>query len=127
MYAKAEAEIAYFEDYGFSVYLYGHFNQINGEEKQVEFEYTYAQSENLKIENPDGFEITEDMINNVWVLIDLNALLTGVNFNEAIVDEDGVIRINKNSNRDLADIIDSNLEETLALGLDKNTIGEIDD
>jgi hypothetical protein len=127
MYAKAEAEIAHLEDYVFSFYLYGHLDQTNGEEQQVEFEYTYAQSEDFKIENPDGFEITADMINNVWVLIDLNALLTGVDFNEATMDVDGLIRLNKDSNRDLADIIESNLEAASELGLDEDANGEIDD
>ena len=127
MYAKAEAEITYFEDYGFSLYLHGHLDQSNGEEPQVEFEYTYAQSEDFKIENPDGFEITADMINNVWVLIDLNALLTGVDFNEATMDKNGVIQLNKDSNRDLADIIESNLEAASELGLDEDANGEIDD
>jgi len=127
MYSKAEAEIAYFEDIGFSVYLHGYLSPDNAEDQQVEFEYTYAQSEDFKIENPDGFEITADMINNVWVLIDLNALLEGVDFTEAIVDEDGIIHLNKKSNRDLADIIESNLEAASELVLDEDADGEIDD
>jgi hypothetical protein len=127
MYSKAEAEFAYYEEYGFSVYLHGYFEQNNGEDPQVEFEYTYTQSEDFKVENPDGFAITADMINNVLILIDLNTLLVGVNFNEAVVDEDDVIRLNKESNRDLADIIEGNLEAASELGLDEDANGEIDD
>ena len=54
IYYKAEAEIAYFEDIGFSVYLHGYLEQANGEEQQVEFEYTYVQSEDFKIESRDS-------------------------------------------------------------------------
>ena len=118
---------AFFEDVGFSIYLHGYYNLNNTEEQQVEFEYTYIQSEDFKIENPDGFEITADMINNVWVMFDLNALLVGVDLSVANVDEDGVIRLNKESNNDLADIIESNLEAASELGLDEDGNGEIDD
>ena len=127
LYTKAEAEIAFSEDIGFSVYLHGYFNLNSGEEQQVEFAYTYTQYEDFKIENPGGFEITADMINNVWVMFDLNALLVGVDLSEANVDEDGVIRLNKESNNDLADIIESNLEAASELGLDEDGNGEIDD
>ncbi|MEX2370192.1 MAG: hypothetical protein WD578_04220 [Bacteroidales bacterium] len=125
IYTKVEAEMAYFEEIGYSFYFSGYFTDTSGAEQWVEF--SYAQSEDFKVENPDGFEITAVQINNVWVMVDLGRLLEGLDLSEATVDEDGVIRLNKDSNRDLADIIESNLEDASELGLDEDLDGEIDD
>ncbi|MEN8194430.1 MAG: hypothetical protein ABFS12_16535 [Bacteroidota bacterium] len=127
IYSKLDAEMAYFEEIGYSFYLHGSFNNGAGETQEVEFEYSYMQSEDFKAENPDGFEISANQINEVLALIDLESLLIGVDLNLAEVDQDGVIRLNKESNNDLADIIESNLEAASELGLDEDENGEIDD
>jgi hypothetical protein len=127
IYTKLEAEMAYFEEIGYSIYLHGTYTINGGEDLPVEFEYSYMQSEDFKVENSNGFEITAEMINNVWVMIDLSILIYGVNLSLAEVDQDNVIRLNKESNNDLADIIESNLEAASKLGLDEDDDGEIDD
>jgi hypothetical protein len=78
------------------------------------------------VETPDGFEVIPDQINNILVQISLVDLFDGVDFNQAKVDDDGVIRFNKGSNRDLADIVESNLEAASEMGLDEDEDGRID-
>lgn len=124
IYNKLEAEMIYDEELGYSFYILGNFSD---QENDFDFEFTYTQSEDFKIENPDGFEITEEQINEIWAIIDLSLLFKDVDLSMAEVDEDGVIRLNKDSNRDLADIIESNLEEASELGTDDDDDGEIDD
>jgi hypothetical protein len=108
IYTKFEAELYVPEDLGYCIYISGTYSPEEGEGQ--EFIYTYSQTEDFKAENPDGFEITEDMINNVWLTVDISRLFEGVDFSQAITGEDNIIRIHKGSNNDLADIIESNLE-----------------
>ncbi len=117
-YTKFEAELYVDEERGHCVYISGAYTTSDTEPKEFKFIYTYSQTEDFKVENPDGFEITEDMINNVWVMLDLGSLFEGVNFSQAVIDEDGFIRINKDSNRDIADIIEMNLENASEIDVD---------
>jgi hypothetical protein len=110
IYTKLEAELYVDEERGHSVYISGTFTTNDIDPKDLKFVFTYSQTEDFKAENPDGFEVNEDMINNIWVLLDLGSLFAGVDFSEANIDEDDIIRINKESNNDIADIIESNLE-----------------
>ena len=125
-YNKFDAEMEFIDTIGYSFVLQGNFSNVGGEIQNIPFEYTYTQSEDFKIINPDGFEISADMLNNVWVYIDLQQLLSGLDLSDAMVDRDDVIRLNNESNRDLADIIEMNLEKASELGLDDNNDGEID-
>jgi len=124
LYTKFEAEMAYFPELGFSFYLYGSFETDSG---MQEFEYYYQQTEDFKAEKKDGFEIAAGETNNILVEIDLAALFDGVDLRLADKDHYGIIRLNKRSNRDLADLIESNLETASELGLDEDGNGEIDE
>jgi len=127
IYTKLDAEMAPTEEIEYSFYLHGTYSNDEEEGQKMDFEFSYMQSEDFKIENPDGFEITTDQINEVLVLIDLGILMSGVDLSLAEVDDvDGIIRLNKESNRDLADIVESNLEAASELDLDSDENGEID-
>ena len=108
IYTKFEAELYVPENLGHSVYISGTFS-VN-EAKSQKFIYTYSQTEDFKVENPYGIKITGDMVNYIVVKVNLNSLFEGVDFSLAKIDDDNIIRINKNSNNDLADIIENNLE-----------------
>lgn len=108
VYTKFEAELYVPEERGHCIYISGTYS-AEGTEGQ-KFIYTYSQTEDFKAENPEGFEITEEMINNVWLTVDISILFEGLDLSQATVGEGNIIWINKDSNRDLADIIENNLE-----------------
>ncbi|MEN8117045.1 MAG: hypothetical protein ABFS16_08710 [Bacteroidota bacterium] len=116
IYTKFEAELYVPEDLGYSLYISGTCTmEGSGEQK---FIYTYSQTEDFKAENPDGFEIADDMITQVMVMVNMEHLFEGVDFSQAIVDGDDIVRINKDSNNDLADIIEENLENASEIDTD---------
>jgi len=85
--------------------------------KEIEFE----------IENHSGIQLDGNSLNQILVLFDLNQLLTGVDFNQASMDVDGIIRINSDSNADIAALIWANLDNVLEVGEDEDGDHDIDD
>jgi hypothetical protein len=126
MYSKLDAEMSYYKDIGYSIFFYGLYTSITDHTEKLGVEYSYSQSEDFRLDHPNGLYIVADQINNILVQIDLVDLFKGVDLSSAAVDEDGIIRLNKESNRDLADIIESNLEAASKLGLDQDEDGKID-
>lgn len=98
---------------------------INSVDYLVEF--TSNDDFELEIEREQGFSLTEGELSQILIVIDLDALFNGVDCSSASVDEDGVIRINENSNSSLSDIIENNLENALEAGEDDDDDNEIDD
>ncbi|MDF1570224.1 MAG: hypothetical protein P1P82_01235 [Bacteroidales bacterium] len=90
------------------------------------FEFKYSYGSVFKLENPSGFEIIEHQTNVIWVKIDLNNLIEVGILENAEKDNDGIIRINKESNAELIDSIIQNLNAYSELGYDMNMDGEID-
>jgi len=124
VYTKFEAEMSFIENVGYSLYISGQYNLQNG--KHYKMEYSNTRSEDFKCVNEEGFRIETDMVNMVWVYLDLNRLMNGVDLSNAQVDRDDVIRLNNESNIDLADIVERNLEAASELGFDNNADGRID-
>lgn len=114
-YTKFEAELYVRENLGYSIFISGTLLNETDRQKII---YTYAQTEDFKAENANGFEITEGMINDILVLIDMNTIFTGVDFSQASISEDNIIWINKESNNDLADLIEANIEMASEIVLD---------
>lgn len=90
-------------------------------------EFTSNDDFELEIEPAGGFYLTQGSLHQILMVIDLDALFTGVDFTSATADSDGVIRINETSNSSLADIIENNLEDALEAGEDDDDDDEIDD
>lgn len=90
-------------------------------------EFTSNDDFELEIEREQGFSLTEGELSQILIVIDLDALFSGVDFSTASVDDDGVIRINESSNPSLSDIIENNLENALEAGEDDDDDNEIDD
>jgi hypothetical protein len=90
-------------------------------------EFTTDDDFELEIERSEGFYLTEGSLHQILMVIDLDALFTGVDFSNATADNDGVIRINENSNTQLAEIIKNNLEGAFEAGEDDDDDDEIDD
>lgn len=96
----------------------------NGDVKHIEFTYDsayYAEIYHLK-----GMQIADQQTNNLLVILYLNKLFQGIDFNQANVDNDGVIRINEESNSDLAELIADRFHMALKCGEDRDHDHEFD-
>ncbi|SMG16561.1 hypothetical protein SAMN05661096_00867 [Marivirga sericea] len=76
-------------------------------------EFTTSEEFELELENDNGFMVDEGTVNSVLVTLDLDVLFGAIDFSSAVVDEDGVIRINEDSNRELANLIVSRIEQAM--------------
>ncbi|RLD20560.1 MAG: hypothetical protein DRI71_10240, partial [Bacteroidetes bacterium] len=81
----------------------------------------------FEIENEAGFFLDESTLNQMLILIDLDAMFTGIDLNSATADVDGIVRINGTSNTDLATLIAQNLDSIMEGGEDDDDDGEFDD
>lgn len=78
------------------------------------YDFEYASSMEGEYEVESNGETANEGDNVDFVLfIDLDAMFTGVDFANAVVDSDNVIRINENSNEALRLIIEGNLASSL--------------
>ena len=125
IYEEIELEMDPILDGGLSIFVSFEFTNDNREAVTVE----YGNSDELEfeIENDYGFNIEAGVTNQILVMFDLDALFAGIDLNTATADNDGIVRINKSSNADLASTIDSNLDQILDAGKDDDDDGDIDD
>jgi len=80
---------------------------------QYQFEFTTTFDEDYDIQNTTGIEATIGQTVNFVLQINLTSLFDGVDFSEATMDNDDIIRINSDSNSNLASIIENNLDDAL--------------
>ncbi|WP_286748309.1 hypothetical protein [Roseivirga sp. UBA1976] len=76
-------------------------------------EFSTAEEFELEIENEAGFVLDGGTVNAILVTLDLDVLFSSIDFSSLVADEDGVIRINENSNSDLMQEIVEKLEVAL--------------
>ena len=125
VYEEIEIEMEPILDGGNTMFVAFEFTPDGGTATRVE----YSNSDDLEfeIERDAGFTLDEGSLNKILVLFDLDALFNGVDLNAAEADNDGVIRINENSNASLAQAIENNLDEVLEAGEDDDDDGDFDD
>lgn len=107
--------------------LFVAFNFTNADGETINIEYSTDDELEFEIENEAGFQIEEDALSQILILVDMDKLFNGVDFNSTEADEDGVIRINKGSNAAIAAKIASNLDDILEAGDDDDDDDEFDD
>lgn len=90
---------------GYSVYISGTYTLDN---IWWRFIYEFSETGTFNVENSGGLVIVENQPNNIWVMIDVVALLNGVDFRNAIPGEDNIIRIGKDVNPAMALVIQKN-------------------
>lgn len=76
-------------------------------------EFSSAEELEIEIENEAGFVLDDSVVNLILVTLDLDILFGSIDYNTLAVDEDGVIRINEDSNSEFAHSIIESLEEAL--------------
>ena len=90
-------------------------------------EFSTAEEFELEIENEAGFILDGGMVNSILVTLDLDVLFASIYFSSLVADEDGVIRINENSNSELMQEIVEKLEVALEAEEDNEDEEEDDD
>ena len=93
----------------------------------VTVEYSNSYDIEFELEKDGGFTVDEGSLNRLLILLDLDALFSGVNLNAAEAGTDGIVRINENSNPGLASAIENNLDKVLEAGEDDDDDGDFDD
>lgn len=124
LYSKVEMEMMPVLEDGRSILIEGVWTKPGGME--VPLRFSYEQTEDFKVEDPDGFEIADSGLSILLILVDLEMWFGDIDLSSADVGGDGTIYLNKDSNRDLADLIETRLNAASKLGLDQNGDGEID-
>lgn len=119
VYNKAEAELVPVIGDSVSILIQGMFGD-------TPFTFMWENTEDFKAEGDQGFELTADILNNLLINIDIHSAFEGVDFGVAAINEDGEIILSKDSNRDIADVIEQNIETASKVGLDKDLDGDID-
>jgi len=119
IYNKAEAELVPVVEDSLSVLIQGMFGD-------TPFTFLWENTEDFKAESNQGFELTADILNNVLIVIDIHSVFEGVNFEQATINENGEIILSKDSNSDLADIVETNIEAASEIGLDQDSNGDLD-
>jgi hypothetical protein len=122
IYNTLAAELYVPMDRPYSIYITGTYT-LN--EKWWRFLYTLNKTGDFVVKNPQSFEINENTANTIWILIDVVALFMDIDFSKAMVGTDQIIRINNESNSDLAEIIENNFEG--ASMIDDNEYPVVDD
>lgn len=120
VYNKAEAELVPVVEDSYSVVISGMFGD-------TPYTFLWTNTEDFKAESDQGFELSAEILNNLLISIDLHALFEGVDFELAVVNNDGNIILSKDSNTDLADIVEANIEAASEIGLDQDTDSVIDE
>ena len=93
----------------------------------LKIEYSSSDEIEFEIERDAGFHLDGGALNQMLVLFNLDLLFAGIDFSHAIVDPDGVVRINETSNANLAALIEANLDHALEAGEDHDGDDEIDE
>lgn len=119
IYNKAEAELVPVIGDSVSILIQGMFGD-------TPFTFMWENTEDFKAESDQGFELTEDILNNLLIDIDIHSVFEGVDFGLAAINEGGEIILSKDSNRDIADVIEQNIETASKVGLDKDLDGDLD-
>jgi hypothetical protein len=98
-----------------------------GASAPVKYEYSNTASLEYELESDSGIELTDTGLNQLLIVLDLDALFAGVDLSSATADTDGVVRINDKSNANLALQIAANLDSVMEGGEDDDNDGEFDD
>jgi hypothetical protein len=124
-YEEIEIETGPVLEDGNSIYVLMDY-QPEGEDP-ITIEFSSTRSIEIEIENDQGIQLNEGDLARILVLLDLDQLFAGVDFRTANASEDGVVRINDRSNREIADLIWSNAKNAFDAGEDEDGDDDIDD
>jgi hypothetical protein len=82
--------------------------------------------DSLSLDARGGAFGIDDATIGLWIGVDANAWLAGMDFDTAVVGGDGVIRIDDDTNRDLIDLFEDNVAPAIRLYVDRDGDGVLD-
>ena len=126
IYEEMEIELSPILEDGNSVFVAFEYTP-DGVADPVRYEYSTSAEMEFELEPEGGFILDEAVLNQMLVLIDLDAMFASLDLSTATADVDGVVRINSSSNVDLFDQIAANLGDVMEGGEDEDGDGEFDD
>ncbi len=126
LYEEMEIELRPILDGGMTIFVAFDYTP-DGTTDVVRYEYSTRAEMEFEIEPEGGFLLDEGALNQMLVLIDLDAMFANIDLNTATADADGIVIINNNSNVDIAVQIAANLSDVMRGGEDEDGDGEIDD
>ena len=126
IYEEMEIELNPILEGGLSMFVAFDYTP-DGATDPVRYEYSTSAEMEFELEPEGGFILDEGSLNQMLVLIDLDAMFANIDLSTATADVDGVVRINESSNVDLANQIAANLGDVMEGGEDEDGDGEIDD
>lgn len=93
----------------------------------LKIEFSTSDELQLELERDAGFQLDGGTLNQMLVLLNLDSLIENIDFSQAVVDPDGIIRLNEHSNTDFALHIASNFYHSMEAGEDHDHNEEIDE
>ncbi len=125
IYTEIEADLEPILSDGNTVFIRATYQPEGGEPISLEYSNNYVIE--FEFERNPGYELKAGTLHQLLLLFNLDVFFAGVDFNQAEADPDGVIRINQNSNADIASQIEANFGNAFEIGEDNDDDGEIDD
>ncbi len=126
VYEEIEIDLNPVMDGGLTMFIAFYYTP-SGETDSVRYEYSNNYKLEFELKDKNGIEINNDFLNQILVIVDLDALFAGVDLDAATADSDGIVRINDSSNPDLAKQIARNLKSVMEVGEDDDHDGKFDD
>jgi hypothetical protein len=126
LYEEIEIDLEPIMNDGNTMFIAFDFNPT-GASEPIKYEYSNSANLEYELESDSGIELTDSGLNQLLVVLDLDALFAGVDLSSATADSDGVVRINDSSNANLAAQIAANLDSIMEGGEDDDNDGEFDD
>jgi hypothetical protein len=125
-YKEIKVKLEPILDGGNSIFI--EFTYTEGDESEpVTVQYSTDVEIVFEIERHSGIQLDGGTLNQILILFDLDQFLNSINIYEATADMDGIVRINSNSNADIAAAIRAKLHLLMDAGEDDNGDGEFDD
>ena len=115
-YKEIEVKLRPIMDDGNSLFIAFSFQPSSGDPVNVEISTTRELE--FEVENHAGILVEGNNLSQILILFNLDEVLSGIDFSQADVDEDGVIRINDNSNVAFAGSVLSNFVKSCKSGED---------
>jgi hypothetical protein len=124
-YKEIELKLRPIMDDGNSLFIAFSFQPTSGDPVNVEI--SSKRELEFEVENHDGIQVEGNNLSQILLLFNLDEVLEGIDFSQADVDEDGVIRINDNSNVAFTGSVLSNFVKSCKSGEDDDHDNEFDD
>jgi hypothetical protein len=124
IYKEIELKLEPILENGHSIFIEFTYNVDVSE--PVTVQYSTDEHIEFEIERSSGIQLEGGALNQILILFDLDRFLESININEANADVDGIVRINSNSNSDIATAIWSKLNQMMEAGEDQDGDDDFD-